>query len=431
VSPQQRKRIIKKLDAARSIVIRLVFVALFFLVLVSVIAYARGYRLDPRNKSITPTGILATSSAPKAAKVYINGALKGVTDLNLTLPPGEYTVEMKKEGYTDWKKTIKLQGEIVMSLEGLLFPKNPSLSPLTNLGLSKVIPVGQTERLILISENDDILQDGLYIFEANSRPLSLLPPLKRLFLKSVLPVGTVLKDAAVTFSHDYQQAIFEFVLNDAPVAYLVPLNDDDVQPFDVTTSKDAVLAVWQEEKNEEVRTILEALPKQLVKIASDSMKLVAVSPDETKIMYQATEEITLPRIINPPLIGANQTLEQRTIQPDKLYVYDRKEDKNFEIKDVNTPPEEEDAAEEEQAEELLNADPLQSVVWYPDSRHFIIKGQREIVVIDYDGDNKRTIYSGPFEKSFFSITPDGRLLILTNLNPQFNQSPDLYAVGIR
>ncbi len=70
------------------------------------------------------------------------------------------------------------------------------------------------------------------------------------------------------------------------------------------------------------------------------------------------------------------------------------------------------------------------VQWYPDSHHLVILEEKEIVIIDYDGTNKTTVYSGPFEKSFFSISPDEKLVILTNLNPQNNAFADLYGVGI-
>jgi hypothetical protein len=52
-------------------------------------------------------------------------------------------------------------------------------------------------------------------------------------------------------------------------------------------------------------------------------------------------------------------------------------------------------------------------------------------MIDYDGENERTIYSGPFEKDFFFITNSGKLYVLSNLNPQNNQYDDLYEIGIQ
>ena len=79
---------------------RVIIFFVFLIVLITVIGYARGYRLDLKERSVKSTGIISATSNPKAAKIYVNGELKGVTDTNLTLPPGNYLVEIKKEGYT-------------------------------------------------------------------------------------------------------------------------------------------------------------------------------------------------------------------------------------------------------------------------------------------------------------------------------------------
>ncbi len=407
---------------------------IFIAVLISVIAYARGYRFDYQSRSITPTGILATSSSPKAAKVFVNNTLKGATDLNLTLPPGDYTVEMKKEGYTDWSKKISLKGEIVMSVDGLLFPKNPSLSPLTSLGLIKVIPVDQTDRLILLSNNNDPEKDGVYTFDIKQRPLSLLPPLKKILLKKNLPVTVHLENTKAIFSPDSRQAIFDFALDQGTVSYLLSLDEENQQPFDITASKDTLVAAWADEKNRQVTRILETFPLEFNKVASESARIVAFSPDETKVLYQAVKPAVIPLILNPPLIGATQTSEERSLQSGKLYVYDRKEDKNFPLNEVKLGPRRLTVPTPSLVPtKTLLVTPEETnntILWYADSKHFLINEKKYIVAIDYEGGNRRTIYSGPFQENFFSVTSDGKLLVLSNLNPQFNQSPDIYEVGI-
>lgn len=426
---RQNKTLNHSVRNFNAVAIRIAALVIFIAVLVGVIGYARGYRPDFKTRSISSTGIIAIASYPQAAKVYINGSLKGVTNMNLTLPPGEYVIELKKEGYTDWRKKITLKGEVVITLDGLLFPKNPSLSPLTSLGITRSIPINQGNKMILSSENNDPEKDGLYIFEVNKRPLSLLPPLKRLLLKKYLPQNIDLQNMTVDFSPDHREGIFEFKLKDeeGSVSYLLSLDDENTQPFDITASKETLLTAWKEEKNKEVLKILETFPKEIIKVASDSIRLVSLSPDETKILYQVTKPLTLPPVITPPLIGASQSEEKRSLQPELLYVYDRKEDKNFEV----TAAKLEKIKSLSPLEELLLNEGQNSILWYPDSRHFVIREQKEIIVIDYDGDNKRTIYSGPFQDGFFNITEQGKLIILTNLNPQNNISPDVYEVGIR
>lgn len=57
-------------------------------------------------------GTLKISSEPVGGEVYINGSYKGITPLTLELYPGDYTVEIKKEGYESYtEKTRVLPGK--------------------------------------------------------------------------------------------------------------------------------------------------------------------------------------------------------------------------------------------------------------------------------------------------------------------------------
>lgn len=388
---------------------RIIILFFFLVVLVMVIGYARGYRFDLEERSIKSTGIIAATSNPKAAKIYINGQLKGVTDTNLTLPPDNYLVEIKKDGYTSWSKKINLKGELVINVDPVLFPINPSLSPLTNLGIIKAVATEDGDKIVIIAA------DAIYLFDTGKKTLPFFPPLNRIVSLSLLPGTVDFTSTKVIFSPDQKQAIFEFASSDdlSPAglpqkpSYLLSLQEDNLNPLDVTLSKDALIEAWQNEKNKNFTKILETFPKNFDKIASDSFNIISFSPNETKVLYQAKNNVELPLMIKPVIIVTNQTLEERSIKKGKTYVYDRKEDKNFPL--LLTP----------------------NLKWYYDSRHFIIEEEEKISIVDYDNINKQTIYSGPFENSFFNPTNDGKIVVLINLNSQVNELPDLYLVGIR
>lgn len=407
----------------KKIIFRLLVVFVFLLVLTVFIAYARGYRLDLEKNSFTPTGIISVNSYPKAAKIYLNGELKGVTDQNLSLPPGKYEVEIKKDGFTSWKKTFILKGELVESANALLFPINPSLSPLTNLGIIKIFPMDQSGKFLLFSENDLPEKDGIYVFDIG-KSFSFLAPLKLIALKSSLPTQLDFSKTNADFSPDQKQAIITFETENNPLSYLLSLEEENKQLFEVTLSKKALLTAWQEEKNQEIAKLLEGFPKDFQKVASDSFKIISFSPDKEKVLYQTKTDLELPIIIKPRLIATNQTLESRNLKTESLYIYDQKEDKNFKInlesKILNS-------------QSILNSEflILNSILWYPDSEHLVVNEGDKIVMIEYDDQNHQTVYSGPYEKEFIGVATDGKLLILTNLNSQSNKLPDIYAVGIK
>ena len=381
-------------------VFRLLFFLFFVVVLASVIAYARGYRFDIEKRLVKSTGIISATSNPKAAKIFINGELKGVTDTNLTLPPENYLVEIKKEGYTSWSKKINLKGELVVNVDPVLFPVNPSLSPLTNLGIIKAVASDDGDKIVLIASG------SAYLFDAGKKTLPFFPPLNKIVDLSLLPNIIDYKNIKVSFSPDQKQVIFASPDVKSEQSYLLSLDENNLNPLDVTLSKEALIQAWQNEKNKNNAKILETFPKDFDKIASASFEIVSFSPNETKVLYKAKESVELPLMIKPSLISTNQTPEERSVIKEKVYVYDRKEDKNFQLLSPN-------------------------LKWYFDSRHFVVEEEKKISIVDYDNTNKQTIYSGPFESFFFNATNDGKIVVLINLNSQINELPDLYLVGIR
>ena len=99
-------------------------------------------------------------------------------------------------------------------------------------------------------------------------------------------------------------------------------------------------------------------------------------------------------------------------------MYDRKEDRNYRISLSD-------------ASEKMREAGDSVLAWFFDSRHLVEHEGDKISIVEFDDTSKQIIYSGPHEGSFFDVTSDGKLLILANLNPQFNKTPDIYAVGIR
>jgi hypothetical protein len=88
----------------------------------------KGYRptFDGR---LQGTGLLAANSFPPGAQVYIDGKLSTATDDTLNLTPNDYLVEIKKDGYLPWQKTLTLKKELVSQTNATLFKSVASLTP--------------------------------------------------------------------------------------------------------------------------------------------------------------------------------------------------------------------------------------------------------------------------------------------------------------
>jgi len=425
----------------RFILLRLFLASILISILVALIAFARGYRINPQTGKIGSTGILLARSAPDGARIFVNGTFMGATNQNISLSPGFYDVEINKEGYTTWKSNLGVKGEVVTRADATLFPLNPSLSPLSNLGIIKAQTFTDVNRVLIVADNPlfasesanitdpSTEKNGIFIFDNSPRQITLFNPLTLLVGKSAFPKDTDLSRTQMDMAPDGKEFLLT-TLNKQGAAvntYLIPTDVQATSLFDVSKSKQAILSAWELKKSELHTKILETFKKPFAQVAETSFEILSFSPDETKLMYKALANATIPIIIKPRLIGTNQNAETRDIKTGKLYVYDKKEDRNYELTILDSQnPARQDTKIIDTKYSILD-----TIMWHPNSTHLIVKGGVDVSIFDFDGSHGTTVYSGPFEQKFLSVTGDGKLLILANLNPQRNSFPDLYAVGIK
>ncbi len=84
---------------------------------------AYGFGLD-RHGRVIQSGLLFLSSQPSGADIYVNGkSLGDQTDTRLNIPAGQYTFELRRDGYRTWKRAITSEGGSVQRFDyPFLFP---------------------------------------------------------------------------------------------------------------------------------------------------------------------------------------------------------------------------------------------------------------------------------------------------------------------
>lgn len=85
--------------------------------------HAYGFGID-RHGQIIRNGMVFVSSRPSSASIYLDGEKRReTTNARLNIPSGQYLLELKREGYRDWKRVLTVEGGSVSRFDyPLLFP---------------------------------------------------------------------------------------------------------------------------------------------------------------------------------------------------------------------------------------------------------------------------------------------------------------------
>lgn len=376
----------------------------FFLVLVLVLSatfltikFAMGYRIDFIKKAFVPNGILSANSNPIGANVLIDGKLKTATNNTLSLSPGEYSVEIKKPGFITWNKKLQIEKELVAFAEAFLFPEVSDLKPLTfNGALNPKISPDNTH--LVYSIPLPFPEAGLWVIDLTDSLLAFSKD-PRLIAKSNPYLD--LSEAKYTWSPNNRQILLElssgtkYLLDPGQLNSLALLND-------ISETLKETQVEWQKEVSLNNLAKNKKVPEKLQAILQKSAAELAFSPDNTKIMYVATASAEIPEDLIPPIFSASTQKQNRRLEPNKLYVYDIKEDRNFEITNYRLP-----------------------VSWFPTSRHLVwVNEDKKVVACEYDGTNLATIYSGSFIDPYVFTSPSSsKLVILAEIDLSIGDSP--------
>jgi hypothetical protein len=162
------------------------------------------------------------------------------------------------------------------------------------------------------------------------------------------------------------------------------------------------------------------LKPKIQQFANKYFRILSWSPDETKILYQASESAQMPVFLKPRRIGNNLLYERRDLQKGAIYVYDITEDVNTRIIDTTN-----DLCT------VTTSPCVTPFTWFPDSEHLTYVDNKKINIVEDDGANMTTIYAGPFLDHYVFPWPDGsKIVILTNLGNQ-SVAPTLYTISLK
>jgi hypothetical protein len=354
---------------------------------------ARGYQFDTGTFKFLANGILVAKSDPDGASIFINNELGGATNTNLKLAPNTYEIEVKRDGYLSWKKSLIIKKEEVTQITAHLFKIAPALSPITYDGAKN--PVVSSDFSKIAYTNNQ----GLWVMSVSTLPIGFANEPKKIAILTDT-------DAIYKFSPNARQIL----LTTKTGNFLLDSNQLNLAQdmVNVTAKLPEIQNEWNLEKTTKDEAQFKYVPDELAFILKNSVKNYTFSPDDNMVMYTASSEATLKDNLIAELPGSSTQPQSRDIKVGKTYIYDIKEDKNFEVLDNG-----------------------RSLYWLPTSRHLIYPDEGKIIVMDYDGTNRQVVFSGNYiAPHAYPFINASKLLILTNLGSD-SSTPNLYSLSIK
>jgi len=135
----------------------LFFALVLFFILSSLffVFYSQGYRFDFKNKRVVQTGGLFLKITPSGAEIYLNGKYLKKTNFLFNslflnnLIPQKYTIQIKKDGYHSWEKTLPIEElKVTEAKYIILFPKKIDFQNVEG-NVKQIFPSPSNEHFIL------------------------------------------------------------------------------------------------------------------------------------------------------------------------------------------------------------------------------------------------------------------------------------------
>ncbi len=175
----------------------LFLLVLFLLVAPLAVFYSLGWRFDWKTKKIIQPGIFYFKVWPKNVEIYLNNNLEEKTDfffgsvLVENLLPGNYNVEIKREGFHSWEKTLEIEKRQATEVKNIvLIPENPNFIVISK-GTEDFFFSPDNEKIILKNKSNLVSEEqswSLKLFELEKNVKSHLIEEKDILEKKVHPV---------------------------------------------------------------------------------------------------------------------------------------------------------------------------------------------------------------------------------------------------
>jgi len=383
------------------------------------IFWARGFKPNLQKGTIERTGLIVANSTPTGAQVYLDERLTSATDTSIAfLEPKTYKVRIEKEGYTIWQKDIEVKADLATEINALLFPQAPEIKPLTTTGATNPALSPDGTKIVFAAGGE---RGGVYLLPMVDSPFAFRQNTRRLARNSNKFDYT---KATFLWDPDSKQVIAQFsLLENQPLAnLLLDSEQTDQEPRDITASLAATLNSYQQQIDLRAQSLNLLAPDEVKAATKEASVKASPSPSPKTKLPTAQPASPAGGLPNYPTIPLNYHPNGLIFSPDEEKILYRNKEDQLKVYDLKL----------KQEFTLPEFADFITISWYPDSEHLVVAQKDLISVIEADGFNKMTIYSGKFEDGFVFAHPSGtRMVILTALTQQEGTPANLYSINLK
>lgn len=133
------------------------------------VSLAYGFGFD-RKGQVTQSGLVFMSSSPSGAQVWVNDKQQSnATNMRLLLQEGRYTVRLTKEGYTDWQRSITVNGSVLERFDyPMLVPKTLTTTTVKSFGATVDFASQSRDRRWLVVQDPGVV-NTFSLYDLNDR----------------------------------------------------------------------------------------------------------------------------------------------------------------------------------------------------------------------------------------------------------------------
>lgn len=173
---------------------------------------AYGFDIDRKTGQLIQNGIIIIDAAPEQARISVNGKDEGTTNKRLSVPAGQYRIDLARTGYRTWSRNVNLVGSSIEQLVyPFLFPEKLQTKSIQDYVSAPPLMSQSPDRRWLLAQRPGDGLDGFQLTDLNDK---VNPTVTITLPAAVVTTGKTHSFEAVEWSTDNVNVLIKHTYDD-------------------------------------------------------------------------------------------------------------------------------------------------------------------------------------------------------------------------